>query len=114
MNENKEYITHPEEMGNIHISEDVLCAIAASAALEIDGVAGLMNAGGKKNAAKGVKITIDDDRAVVNVSLMVNYGQPIPEVAEKVQNAIFSAMEAMAGFTAQEINVHVGGVSFAK
>ena len=36
MNENKEYVTHQEEMGTIHISEDVLAAIAASAALEID------------------------------------------------------------------------------
>ena len=87
MNENKEYITHPEEKGNILISEDVLCAIAASAALEIDGVAGLMNASGKKNAGKGVKIVIEDDRAVVNVYLMVAYGEPIPEVAEKVQKA---------------------------
>ena len=114
MNENKEYITHPEEKGNIHISEDVLCAIAASAALEIDGVAGLMNASGKKNAGKGVKIVIEDDRAVVNVYLMVAYGQPIPEVAEKVQGAVISAMIDMAGFAVQEVNVHVGGVSFAK
>jgi len=113
MNENKEYITHPEEMGNIHISEDVLCAIAASAALEIEGVAGLMNSG-KKNAGKGVKITIQNERAVVDVYLMVNYGQPIPEVAEKVQAAVATAMDDMAGFAVQEVNVHVGGVSFAK
>ncbi len=113
MSENKEYITHPEEMGNIHISEEVLCAIAASAAMEIDGVAGLMNAGSKKNAAKGVKISIQDERAIVDIYLMVTYGQPIPEVAEKVQNAVASAMDAMAGFAVQEVNVHVGGVSFA-
>ena len=114
MNENKEYITHPEELGNIHISEDVLCAIAASAALEIDGVAGLMNAGNKKNSGKGVKITIQNEHTVVDVYLMVTYGQPIPEVAEKVQSAVASAMDAMAGFAVQEVNVHVGGVSFAK
>ena len=114
MNENKEYITHPDEMGNIHISEDVLCAIAASAALEIEGVAGLMHAGNKKNAGKGVKVVIAEERAVVDVYLMVTYGHPIPEVAEKVQSAVSSAMEAMAGFAVQEVNVHVGGVSFAK
>ena len=51
---------------------------------------------------------------MVDIYLMVNYGQPIPEVAEKVQNAVVSSMEAMAGFGVQEVNVHVGGVSFAK
>ena len=32
MGENKEYITHPEELGCIHIYEDVLASIAAGAA----------------------------------------------------------------------------------
>ena len=115
MNENKEYVTHPEEMGSVMISEEVLCAIAASAAVEIEGVAGLMGAGsGKKGAGRGVKITISGDQTTVDVYLMVSYGQPIPAVAEKVQGAVVSAMEAMAGFSVGAVNVHVGGVSFAK
>jgi len=114
MNESsKDYVIHPEETGSIHISEDVLSAIAASAAAEIDGVAGLMNAG-KKGASRGVRITINEEKAGVDIYLMVNYGQPIVEVAEKVQNAVASAMEAMAGVGVQTVNVHVGGVSFAK
>ena len=113
MNENKEYITHPDELGTIHISEDVLGAIAASAAGEIEGVTGLMGtSGGKKLGQKGVKISIDGECASVDVYLMVRYGQPIPEVAEKVQAAVSAAVEAMAGLSVQAVNVHVGGVSF--
>ena len=112
MNENKEYITHPDEMGCIHISEDVISAVAASAAAEVDGVSARMNASGKKGAARGVRITVDGDRAAVDVYLMVRYGQPIPEVAEKVQCAVSSAVEAMTGLTVGCVNVHVGGVSF--
>lgn len=113
MNENKEYITHPDELGTIHISEDVLGAIAASAAAEIDGVSSLMgSAMGKKNPNRGVKISLQDDEAVVDVYVMVRYGQPIPEVAEKIQAAVAGAVEAMAGFAVQAVNVHVGGVSF--
>ena len=41
MAENKEYISRPDEMGTIHISEEVLAAIAAAAALEVEGVASL-------------------------------------------------------------------------
>ena len=32
MGDNKEYMTHPDELGCIHISEDVLASLAASAA----------------------------------------------------------------------------------
>ena len=34
MSDNKEYVSRSEELGNIHISEEVLAAIAAAAALE--------------------------------------------------------------------------------
>ena len=34
MNENKEYVSRSDELGNIHISEEVLSAIAAAAAME--------------------------------------------------------------------------------
>ena len=37
MGENKDYMTHPDEMGCIHISEDVLASIAAGAAAEVEG-----------------------------------------------------------------------------
>ena len=35
MGENKEYMTHPEELGFIHISEEVLASLAAGGRLEI-------------------------------------------------------------------------------
>ena len=48
MGENKEYMTHPEELGCIHISEDVLASIAAGAVTEVEGISGLMNVAAKK------------------------------------------------------------------
>ena len=41
MSENKEYVSRCDELGNIHISEEVLAGIAAAAALEVDGVSSL-------------------------------------------------------------------------
>ena len=35
MSESKDYISRSDELGNIHISEDVLAVIAAAAALEV-------------------------------------------------------------------------------
>ena len=112
MGENKDYMTHPDEMGCIHISEDVLASIAAGAAAEVEGISGLMNLATKKTAARGVRPRLADNAAVDDPYVMVRYGYPIPEVAEKIQNAVSSAVEAMTGFQVKAVNVHVGGVSF--
>ena len=37
MSENKEYVSRSDELGNIHISEEVLAAITAAAALDVEG-----------------------------------------------------------------------------
>lgn len=112
MGENKGYITHVDELGSIHISEDVLAGVAGSAAYEIEGISGLMHINAKKNHARGVRVSVENDRAVLDIYLVVRYGYSIPEVAEKVQAAVVSAVEAMTGFAVKAVNVHVGGVSF--
>ena len=38
MADGKEYVSRPDELGNIHISEEVLAVIAAAAAMEVEGV----------------------------------------------------------------------------
>ena len=43
---------------------------------------------------------------------MIRYGYAIPEVAEKIQNAVSGAIESMTGFPVKAVNVHVGGVCF--
>jgi len=112
MGDNKEYMTHPEELGCIHISQDVLASLAASAAAEVEGISGLMNLAAKKSGARGVRLTVEDDGAVIDMYVMIRYGYAIPEVAEKIQNAVSSAIESMTGFAVKAVNVHVGGVSF--
>lgn len=118
MAENKEYMTHQEDMGTIQISEDVVASIATSAALEIDGVTGLLNAnmpdfmGGKKMTARGVRVEMDEGGMAVNLFIMIRYGMAVTEVAEKVQKAVYAALEGMTGFQVSTVNIHVGGISF--
>ncbi len=112
MGENKDYITHIEELGCIHISEDVLAAVAAGAAAEVEGICGMMNVTTKKSAARGVRVSVENDCAVIDLYVMLRYGYAIPEVAEKIQAAVASSIEAMTGFGVKAVNVHVGGVSF--
>ena len=125
MAESKEYMTMPEENGSINISEEVIAAIAVGAVREVEGVSGMMtNLGGsvtdlvtnKKNAqkgAKGVKIDMTGAALVLDLYLTVQYGQPIPEVAENAQKAVSSAVEAMTGCPVEAVNIQVGGVTLA-
>ena len=123
MADSKEYMTLPEENGSINISEEVIAAIAVGAAREVEGVTGMMtNLGGtvsdlmtsKKNAQKsvrGVKIDVTGTALTLDLYLTVRYGTAIHEVAENVQKAVSSAVEAMTGCPVGAVNIHVGGVT---
>ncbi|MDH7479840.1 MAG: Asp23/Gls24 family envelope stress response protein, partial [Syntrophomonadaceae bacterium] len=49
--------------------------------------------------------------AVLDLSIIVEYGERIPEVALKVQEEAKKAVEGMTGLTVTEVNVHVQGVN---
>ena len=120
MSDSKEYVSCSDELGNIHISEEVLAAISAAAALEVDGVSSLAaNLGsdiaellGKKNLAKGVRVRMEDDKVVVELSVLMTYGHTIPEMCKAVQEGVKNAVESMTGLEVSAVNVNVGGVTF--
>ena len=58
MGENKDYMTHAEKLGCIHISEEVLASIAAGAAIEVEGISGLMNQAAAAAAASAMSTGI--------------------------------------------------------
>ena len=111
MGESKDYVSRSDELGNIHISEEVLAAISAAAALEVEGVSSLTNPS-KKNAAKGVHIKLEEEQVVVTLSVLMSYGHTIPEVGRAVQEAVKNAIESMTGLAVSAVNVSVGGIVF--
>lgn len=122
MAENREYMTHQEGLGSIQISDEVIASIAANAAKEVEGFSGLMVAGNvadfmggknKKIAARGVRVENGTDgTTAVTLSVMLKYGCNVSEVAKKIQNAVYAALEGMTGFRIGAVNIHVGGISF--
>ena len=116
----KEYISRPDELGNIHISEEVLAVIAAAATLEVDGVESLAaNFGsdlaellGKKNLTKGIHIAVQEDSIRVDVAILVKYGYTIPSVAREVQESVYGAIENTSGLSVECVNVQVSGIAF--
>ena len=114
----REYITKKKELGEVKIASDVVAAIAALAATEIDGVysmAGnitneLIGKLGMKNLSKGVKILMEGGLVRVDMMVVVNYGYSIPEVSEQVQERVGQQIENMTGLSVSEVNVRIAGV----
>jgi len=106
--------------GSIRIADEVVSIITGLAATEIEGVAGMSGglAGGiadilgRKNLGKGVKVEVDDETAVVDVYVIIDYGKTIPDVAWQIQDNVKQAIEGMTGLDVKAINVHVQGVNF--
>lgn len=106
--------------GSIKISEDVVKIIAGLAATEVAGVAGMSGgiAGGiaeklgRKNLSKGVKAEVGEKEAAIDISIIVDYGANIQEVASRIQSSVKNAVESMTGLKVLEVNVNVQGVSF--
>lgn len=122
MSDNKESILLPDEKGNIHIAEDVVASIAALAAADVEGVHSMAGGGGldigewlgRKNLTRGVKITVENNCASVEISLLVLYGHPVAQVGRRVQESVKSAVESMTGLSVSSVGVHIAGVAFEK
>ena len=114
------YITRKMEKGSINISEDVVAALVKTVVMETDGVAELANAvgadvaelSGIKMNIRGVKVRFPEDKISVDVVITVKYGNNIVNVAQKVQEAVLSAVETSTGIEEAEVNVHVAGIAF--
>lgn len=122
MEENKELevIPNTDGVNDIKIADEVIAVIAGEASAKVNGVfamAGGFVGGisevfkGKKNYAKGIKVEAIDQDVKIFVSIVVEYGIRIPDVAFEIQNKVKKAVESMTGLKVLEVNVHVQGVN---
>ena len=113
-----EEITSTESEG-IKISNDVVASIAGVAVSEVPGVysmAGGIAGGisevfsGKKNLGKGIKVDVGEKETKIDVSIIVEYGVRIPDVAFEIQGRVKKAVETMTGLKVSGVNIHVQGI----
>lgn len=119
--ENKSSYKRTEKglLGEVKIADDVIAIIAGLAATEVTGVAKmcgnitneLVSKLGMKNLSKGVRVSVEGNFVNVDLALELDYGVSIPEVSEKVQNRVKTAIENMTGLNVSEVNVRVAGVT---
>ena len=108
-------------LGSIRVADEVVRIIAGLAATEISGVCG-MSGGvvggiaellGHKNLSKGVKVEVGEKETAIDLSIVVDYGSRIPDVAANIQSTVKTTIEKMTGLKVVEVNVNVQGVAFA-
>ena len=108
-----------EMMGEVRIADEVLAIIDVYKRQEVDGVdsmAGnitneLVGKLGMKNLSKGVKVDVTEEHVSVDLSLNIKYGYNIPDVSERVQDRVKSAIENMTGLTVLDVNIRIAGVN---
>ena len=71
------------DIGTVKIADDVVALIAAFAAMEVEGVSGMVD---------------------------LVYGYSIPETCSKVQDRVKTSIENMTGLEVKDVNIRVSGI----
>ena len=112
------------EQGTTTISDVVVTKVAGIAAREVGGVHAL--GGGVSRAVSGVtqRVGIGDERsqgvsvevgereAAVDLTVVIEYGESIPKVAEGVRSNVVARVEGITGLSVTEVNVTINDLYF--
>lgn len=107
-----------ETTNSVKISNDAVAMYVGIAISEVPGVYGMSGTlagiteaiSGKKNYTKGVKVDVNEKSVKIDVSIIVEYGARIPDVAFEIQTKVKKSVETMTGLRVDEVNVNVQGV----
>lgn len=105
--------------GKVHIAEGAIMTVVQEAVLSCYGIVdmaprSLGSAIGRKlglgSSARGIDVTVSDDRVSIELSVVLEYGTPIFTVASNVMQTVRFQVERILGLTVERINVNVDGL----
>ena len=110
--------------GQTSIADGVVTKIAGLAAREVGGVHDL--GGGTARAVgsvtqrvglgdqkmQGVSVEVGEREAAVDLTLVIEYGESIPQVAEAVRAQVVKRVEGITGLSVTEVNITVNDLFF--
>ena len=110
--------------GTVSFATDVIATIVGLATTEVEGVNSMYGgsttsladiftrrSNNTKGLTRGVRVDMADNALSVAVSIIVDYGFPVPEIARSIQENVKKAVEMMTGLDVVEVNVNVLGIS---
>ena len=108
--------------GTTEIEDEVIGAICATAAKEVDGVANVGTSsvtrslkelfGGAEKRARGAGVEQGKREAIIDLTIQVVYGFSIPQVVIEVRKKVGARLLEMTGLVAKEVNVNISAIDF--
>jgi uncharacterized alkaline shock family protein YloU len=112
------------ERGNTTISDAVVTKVAGIAAREVRGVHNL--GGGASRAlgsvtqrvglsderSQGVSVEVGEKEAAVDLTVVVEFGESVPQVSQAIRDNVIKRIEAITGLSVTEVNVAVNDLYF--
>lgn len=113
------------ERGSTTIQDGVVSKVAGIAAQEVDGirmgggasqaVGSIMSAVpgvGSQSESRGVSVEVGEVEAAVDLSMSVEYGRIIHQIAESVRRNVIRRVEHLVGLRVTEVNITVSDIFF--
>ncbi len=112
------------QLGQTTIGEGVVTKVAGLAAREVPGVHDL--GGGAARAMgsvtqmvglgdalnQGVSVETGEREAAVDLTLVIDYGESIPRIADAVRSQVIKRVEGITGLSVTEVNITVNDLYF--
>ncbi|MGO1320309.1 MAG: Asp23/Gls24 family envelope stress response protein [Galactobacter sp.] len=107
--------------GTTNIADAVVAKVAGIAARQVKGVYALGGTGARALGAlrdavnvtdltQGVSVEVGETQAAADLTIVVDYPEPVHEVAEAVRSAVADAITRLVGLEVVEINIDVTDV----
>ena len=112
------------ERGSTSIADAVVTKVAGISAREVPGVHELgggvaraiggvaQRVGVAHERSQGVSVEVGEREAAVDLTLVIEYGESIPQVSEAVRNNVIKRVEGITGLSVTEVNVAVNDLYF--
>lgn len=106
-------------MGNITIDKEVIGQYAGSVAIECFGIVGMAGVNMKDGLVKllkmdsitrGIVVTMDENKLILDFHVIVAYGVSILAVSENLISNVKYKVEEFTGIEIEKINIFVEGV----
>ena len=106
-------------LGNIVIDNEVIAQYAGSVAVECFGIVGMAGISMKDGLVKllkkdsitrGINVTINGSKLILDFHVIVAYGVSILAVADNLVDSVKYKVEEFTGIEIEKINIYVDGV----
>ena len=112
------------DRGTTSLGDAVVTKVAGIAAREVPGVYELgggaaraigsvgQRVGLSSGRTQGVSVEVGEREAAIDLTLVIDYGESIPQVSQEVRDNVIKRVEGITGLSVKEVNIAVDDLYF--